>query len=59
MPNWDIFRWLRKPSRDLKVTILREKFSWPDASMDQCQALGCGIVRKDHGRMDHQFVEEA
>ncbi len=33
-------------------------FSWPDASCDRCQELGCGVERKMHGR-GHKFLEHA
>lgn len=60
MPNWDIFRWLRTPSRDIHITILREKFSKPDASVDRCQEPGCGIIRAEHSfdAQGHHFKEE-
>ncbi len=57
MPNWDFFRWIRKSNRDVKVTILRQAFSAPDASQDVCQAPNCGITREQHVRLEHHFVE--
>ena len=56
MPNW-FFRWMRLPSRDLKVTILRQAFSAPDASKDVCKAPNCGITREHHAKLDHPFRE--
>lgn len=59
MPNWDFFRWTRKPSRDIKATILRVCFTRPDASRDVCQVTDCGIIRADHSRekQGHVFKE--
>ncbi len=58
MPNWDFFKWTRRPSRDIKATILRICFTGPDASRDICQAPNCGVTREHHVKLDHHFVEE-
>lgn len=52
------FKWIGggRSGKPVEVTLIREPFSWPDASGDVCKV--CGVKRGEHKSACHIFQEE-